>query len=258
MESNQLAEERCGLVVDDNSINRRVAAAMLKRLGYIQIVEAENGLKALELVKSRNFDLILMDCEMPVMDGLESTRQIRLWESDNCSTGSTIVALTARVLQGDRERCLAAGMNDYLTKPIQIEMLQAVIKNRGERDMPASLQAEWNRNDDISVIDDLRYEKMCALLREGVHEFYHDYLTATRLKLDEIQSRPDMPPETSARLIHSIRGSAANVGAAKLHLLAGLLERRLEAGDSTVLHKEIASLQEAVSKLESQIVERLG
>lgn len=254
MELNQQAG-RSGLVVDDNRINRRVASAMLNRLGFTHIVEAENGQEALAWIKSSSFDLILMDCEMPVMDGFESTRQIRLWESESSKPASLIIAITARELEGDRERCLQAGMNDYLTKPLHIETLQGIMQNRDKENVPVSASME---RDDISIIDEPRYEKMCVLLRDGVHDFYQDYLLATREKLDDIQSRLDMPVETSTRLIHSIRGSAANVGAGKLHELARLLEERLEAGETSVLHEEVSSLYECLNQLESQIQVRLG
>jgi len=257
MESEQGAE-RYALVVDDNRINRRVATTMLERLGWAHVAEAENGLQALDLLKSSAFDLVLMDCEMPVMDGFASVRQIRLWEEENSKPACLIIALTARVQEGDRERCINAGMNDYLTKPLQFVELEAAIKRRVNEDATAHLSLEQVNSADIPVIDDSRYEKMCALLREGVQEFYHDYLTATKTKLDEIRSRSDMPLETSARLIHSIRGSAANVGAAKLHDLAEQLEQRLEAGETGVLLQQLSSLQETVHQLEGQLHKRLG
>lgn len=251
---------QCALVVDDNRVNRRVAVAMLKRLGYASIVEAENGLQALERMKSDDFSLILMDCEMPVMDGFESTREIRKWESETGRPACLIVALTARVMAGDRERCLDAGMNEYITKPLGYEVLEGIIKNMtvsGQPSEPASPVAVSTVDLDVPIIDDDRYAKMSSLLREGVQEFYRDYLKATWEKLDDIQRRVEMPLVTSCRLIHSIRGSAGNVGASQFYQLAEQLEQRLEAGETRVLNQEIGSLREALERLETEIVSRL-
>ncbi|WP_372995491.1 ATP-binding protein [Marinobacter sp.] len=116
------------LVVEDNPVNQRVATAMLKRLGF-QTDSANNGKEALEKVTSNHtgYDIILMDCQMPVMDGYEATRYIREWEQSNGQTGTPIIALTADVLPGTEKSCLDCGMNDYLAKPVRKEMLREVL-----------------------------------------------------------------------------------------------------------------------------------
>ncbi|MDH5361533.1 MAG: response regulator [Gammaproteobacteria bacterium] len=243
------------LVVDDNRVNRRVAGAMLKRMGYTDIVEAEDGLQALERVKSAGFDLILMDCEMPIMDGFESTRQIRQWESESQRSAALIIALTARVMAGDRQRCLDAGMNEYITKPLGYEQLQALVRREADnRDAPSAVSPV---DDEVQAVNDERYEKMCSLLREGVEEFYRDYLAVTWEKINDIQSHPDMPLAKSARLIHSIRGSAGNVGANQLYQLAEKLEHRLEYGETDVLYQQVGQLRMVLDRLEVEIGRRL-
>ncbi len=109
------------LLVEDNRINQTVALRMLEKMGH-QAVLANNGLEALEQLSSKEFDLVLMDVQMPEMDGLTATKQIRAMEKD---TGRhiAIVAMTARAMRGDREICLAAGMDAYLSKPIDREEL---------------------------------------------------------------------------------------------------------------------------------------
>lgn len=116
------------LVVEDNPVNQRVATAMLTRLGF-QADSANNGKEALEKVTSNHagYDIILMDCQMPVMDGYEATRYIREWEKSNGQTGTPIIALTADVLPGTERTCLESGMNDYIAKPVRKENLRETL-----------------------------------------------------------------------------------------------------------------------------------
>jgi two-component system, sensor histidine kinase and response regulator len=114
------------LVAEDNPVNRKLAAAMLGRMGH-QVTLVNNGLEAILEWNRRSFDLIFMDVQMPEMDGLEATRQIRKQESAK-GIRSPIVAMTANVLEGDRELCLAAGMDDYVSKPINHRALASVIE----------------------------------------------------------------------------------------------------------------------------------
>lgn len=121
------------LLVEDNQVNQLVASSLLKKLGH-RVDHAENGQRALEALAKRRYDLILMDCQMPIMDGYEATRAIRQnpeWQN------IPIIAVTANVMQGDREDCLASGMNDYITKPYKREELKAVI-HRWAPGSPAS------------------------------------------------------------------------------------------------------------------------
>nr|MBC8207088.1 response regulator [Kiritimatiellota bacterium] len=116
------------LVVEDHEINREVVRETLLLLGH-QCDCISSGSQALDAVVSRRYDLVLMDCQMPGMDGYEATEIIRAWEEEQPQEQHIpIVALTAQAMQGDRDRCLAAGMDDYLTKPIQIETLEATLR----------------------------------------------------------------------------------------------------------------------------------
>ena len=111
------------LLVEDNQVNQLVASSLLKKLGH-QADHAENGQKAIHALEQKHYDMVLMDCQMPVMNGYEATQRIRQnpnWKS------LPIIAVTANVMQGDREDCLASGMNDYITKPYKRDELRAVI-----------------------------------------------------------------------------------------------------------------------------------
>jgi CheY-like chemotaxis protein len=117
--------EPCLLVVEDSLLNQKVTRKLLEKAGY-RVEVAANGMEALEAVKKVRFDLILMDCQMPEMDGYDATREIRRREGSGRRV--PIVALTAHAMTGDREKCLEAGMDDYLTKPVNAAELRGAVE----------------------------------------------------------------------------------------------------------------------------------
>jgi len=122
------------LLVEDNQINMEVAREMIEKTGYL-CDHVVNGFEAVEATKRCRYDLVLMDCQMPGMDGYEATRRIRSWEETNSGGRRVpIVAVTAHAMKGDRERCLAAGMDDYMTKPVEAGRLAATIAKWIARD----------------------------------------------------------------------------------------------------------------------------
>jgi CheY-like chemotaxis protein len=141
------------LLAEDNPVNRLVATGMLDALGHETSV-ASNGHEAFVAFQAQAFDLVLMDCRMPEMDGYAATRSIRQWERDRDRKRTRIVALTANAVEGDRELCIAAGMDDYVTKPFTLEQLQKVTASV-EHPVPPARQSPGATGDaDHSVRSD--------------------------------------------------------------------------------------------------------
>ncbi|HEX8798470.1 MAG TPA: response regulator, partial [Terriglobales bacterium] len=139
------------LVAEDNQVNQLVATRIFERLGY-EVTVVNNGQEAVSAVQSRKFDLVAMDVQMPGMDGLEATAAIRAWEK---TTGihTLIVAMTAHAMKGDRERCLAAGMDGYASKPIRINELQDVIAQLTQSEQSTAVPGRMT-NSKADVIDE--------------------------------------------------------------------------------------------------------
>jgi signal transduction histidine kinase/CheY-like chemotaxis protein/HPt (histidine-containing phosphotransfer) domain-containing protein len=235
------------LLVEDSPINQYVATAMLERLG-VSVTVAVNGAAAVELVRGRTFDLVLMDCHMPEMDGFEATRRIRTWErSVSPGPDLPIVALTANALSGDREACLAAGMTDYLAKPLTgsrlAEMLAKHLRTSAAA-MPAADSkgsAGDASTDAASARPPVFDPSMLASLpmvadgsqpefAEYVLEQYRQSSTEVFDRLEAAVAAADAPVAT--RCVHTLKSASAQVGVAALAHRAEELERHLRAGGS--------------------------
>jgi CheY-like chemotaxis protein len=129
------------LVAEDNTVNQTIIEAMLRQLGH-QVTMVPNGRDALAALARADFDLVLMDCNMPELDGLEATRQLRAGAAEVRDPKVPVIALTANAMDGDRDACLAAGMNDFLAKPVSIQSLrEAIDRARPARSFAPELRA---------------------------------------------------------------------------------------------------------------------
>jgi two-component system, sensor histidine kinase len=115
------------LLAEDTEMNRMLVRILLTRMGF-EVDEAENGQQAVEALARKRYDLVLMDCMMPVMDGYEATRILRAREAEAGQERVPVIALTASAIAGDRERCRQAGMDDYLSKPFQVDDFTAIVQ----------------------------------------------------------------------------------------------------------------------------------
>jgi signal transduction histidine kinase/CheY-like chemotaxis protein len=149
------------LLVDDNAVNLKVAAHALKKLN-LNVVPATNGVEALEIFPSRSFDAVLMDCQMPEMDGFEATARIRHKEA-SIAWRTPIIALTANAMEGDRERCLASGMDDYIAKPLKIETLRDTLTRWiGQTTVAAQRARLTSLSPDVIRVGDLTLDPLAS------------------------------------------------------------------------------------------------
>ena len=239
------------LLVEDNEVNRELAQEMLSNIG-MTVDTAENGQQAVDAVQRTAYELVLMDCQMPVMDGYVATGKIR---DELEMRHLPIIAMTANALASDRERCLTAGMNDHIPKPIDVAVLHATLAHwlkpgEGESLLPTTvLPAQVGPPPDIDTAG--------ALARMGGNRSMYDRLL---VRFGENQGdvvdrlRADQQQGDSAAMIlraHTLRGLAGNIGALGLSRLAAELEERLRHGTPTAddeVAQLLVKLGEALSK----------
>jgi CheY-like chemotaxis protein/HPt (histidine-containing phosphotransfer) domain-containing protein len=235
------------LLVEDNAINQLVATRMLAKLGY-EVDVAENGREAVDATARVTYDAVLMDCQMPEMDGYQATAAIRRREGESRHT--PIIAMTAAAMEGDRDVCIAAGMDDYLAKPVRAETLLAVLERWvvaepvAADDAPAPLDAEqFEAMRDLDGGDG-------ELLRLLANEFLND----ARRQLEMLrQAVGGSDPETVERAAHSLKGASSAIGAFGLSELCAQLEllgrgRTLDDGSSLVgrIDHELTRVKDAL------------
>jgi CheY-like chemotaxis protein/HPt (histidine-containing phosphotransfer) domain-containing protein len=222
------------LVVEDNPVSQKVAARNLEKLGY-RVDVAGNGVEALEAVERQSYAVVLMDCQMPEMDGYTATAEIRRREAGG--TRLPIIALTAGAMGGDEERALAAGMDGYLAKPMKVEELAAVVGRWAPIGNPSPVEpvpAEDDPSDDPrpdldqTVIAGLRDLGGSSLLDELV-ALFRDEVGGYRSAFD--QALADHDPEALRRASHAFKGSSASVGATRLAAIAATIEQLGSTGD---------------------------
>jgi signal transduction histidine kinase/ActR/RegA family two-component response regulator/HPt (histidine-containing phosphotransfer) domain-containing protein len=223
------------LVVEDEPVNRRLFGLLAERLGYT-VETAPDGPSAVAAVARGGFGAVLMDCNMDGMDGFEATQAIRALSGDVSQT--PVIAVTARALQGDRERCLEAGMDDYLSKPVEMRQLYGVLARwaplpDADRSTPQALAAApsssgsagRSRADmDFSILESLRvYGKQGDedLLSELVALYVRDARVRAQSLVDAVEARQVAPTRSVA---HALKGMSSNIGARKVERLSRWLE----------------------------------
>ncbi|KVV44449.1 hybrid sensor histidine kinase/response regulator [Burkholderia territorii] len=242
------------LLVEDNAVNQQIALAMLEDTDY-RVTVADDGEQALSLLAHEAFDVVLMDCQMPLLDGFDATRRLRRREAEAGAPRVPVIALTANALQGDRERCLAAGMDDYLAKPFRRDALLRALARHvcGNERAPVAghghaLQADigshgnaceastTSLDDDADVIDRKALDALRALQRPGrpdvltriIDQFALD---APRLIRDMRAAVEAGDADALKLAAHTLKSSSANVGAHRLSARCREIERLARAAD---------------------------
>ncbi len=249
------------LVAEDNAVNRTLARRLLEKHGHT-VVTAENGHEALELIVRESFDLVLMDVQMPEMGGLEATAEIRKNEAAH-GGHLPVIALTAHAMKGDREVCLAAGADDYLTKPIRTDEFFAALE-RIRRAVPtrqAPEPAPEERSSSAAFDLNAALERVAgdrSLLLE-IARLFEGECPKLMTGIQDALKRGDA--HGIERLAHTLKGSSANLGGHGTSRAALELEQSARAGDLPraqeileILEKEIALLQQALAALFSEVI----
>ena len=232
------------LLVEDNPVNQAVALGMLEELGC-ETVLAINGQDAINRISKEEFDVVLMDCEMPVMDGFEATAAIRGRNGD--SSDVPIIALTANAVDGDRERCIASGMQDYLSKPISVEKLHGTLKKW----LPVDHNGTGGNEAD--AIDTASLDSIRNLKGVGgdnmVRRVVDLYLSNSSMLVEELRlALLQADAEAVRQGAHALKSSSQNVGARGVALLCQKLEEMGRSGELVDTKEYVAELDELYPK----------
>ena len=244
------------LLVDDIAVNRLLAVRLLESMGHVVTI-ATNGMEAVQQIERNNFDLVLMDLQMPVMDGYQATERIRQLEATG-TRHTPIVAMTAHAMQDEKQRCLDAGMVGHVSKPISKQSLWVAVQQhalpRAPMDLPASpapnhadIRAPGPLRDAAAALDMLGGD--CELLDELVQMFLLD-LAPQCAELSRIGAAGDLPK--LGRLAHAQKGAAGAIGANAARLAASALETACDAGDAAGAARWLDALLRALQALRSE------
>lgn len=224
-----VSQERLNiLVAEDNAVNQKLMSALLVRAGHKPVI-AENGLVAVELFQSHSFDLILMDVQMPEMDGFDATYEIRKLQAES-GNRIPIVALTAHASPADRNQCLAAGMDEYLSKPVRAKTLNEMIDRMTGRDTTVNRSQPEESQSEIQVVDwSAAFETVGGdqeLLKELMAVFVRDRENL----IGDLKQAIDLRNLKEVRLgAHSLRGSLRHLGVTTSSRIAGAIEDLVSA-----------------------------
>jgi PAS domain S-box-containing protein len=254
----------CVLLAEDHPTNRMYVCELLRRFG-LDVITATTGHEAVEALLRANglapIDLILMDCQMPVLDGLEATRQIRDLQKQGLideGFGGTIVALTANAVVGDRERCLEAGMDDYLSKPVEAGTLRKMLKNYLpahqneseevddfiEYDEDQKLPAMHHREENFPPIDMDKALERCMGDMKFLKSIFESFRADSQAYLDQVG---ESDREAAMRAAHSIKGAAGMITAEPLRAVAEKVEMQLK------LSEPVEGISDLMAELHEQM-----
>jgi two-component system sensor histidine kinase/response regulator len=270
--ANETAGRRLILLAEDNLVNQKVAQLQINKLGYaLRIVgNGQEALDALTVPSGHNFSAVFMDCQMPVMDGFKATMAIRLDEQQRGIGRIPIIAMTANAMQGDRERCMDVGMDDYISKPIApAELSRALEQWAGspmlrERDLPAnsaletaSPAVESETEPPAKVIDFERMEEFFGDDPDLIQSLFDLYLSTTVTLLEKLRiaiENRDVVAVTA--LSHEAKGSGVNLGIERMAQIAAQMEASSRAADWPRTHKLLSDMETAFVHLQTALAER--
>ena len=225
------------LLVEDNVVNQKVARSMLNKIGLHDIDVARDGKEAVSMVQHKSYDLVLMDCQMPVMSGYEATGMIRKWEMNQHLPRLPILAMTANAMAGDREKCIASGMDDYLSKPIKVEVLKEKLEhwliydgfdqsaNENDNGIPENGSVADPDSPEPVLIDEATFNTLKELMEEDFPDLVKSYKEDALKLLDDLKSSSiEADLEVMIRAAHTLKSASNNIGAIALARVAHDIE----------------------------------
>ncbi len=246
------------LIVDDNDTNIMVAQDMLEVIGA-KVTSAKNGLEAVKAISDKNFDLIFMDCHMPEMDGYEATRQIRRLRPQDRNYNIAIIAMTASAMVGDREKCLSCGMDDYMTKPIEIDLIQQKLQYWLHKDRNEEIDASLEEQKPPQTAQSLpRGEKKRSALVFDYNAIYdrvsdshemvvkvckHSLVSMAETLVDLHASIKNKDFPAAQKLAHSLKGASVTIGCMRLNAATIIVENNLKQKAYTNLPENFNQLK---------------
>ena len=234
------------LVAEDTAVNQKFILRLLDRWGHTAVL-AEDGRKAVAQISREMFDIVLMDVQMPEMDGLEATAAIRRNEAGS-GRRTPIIAMTAHAIKGDRERCLAAGMDDYISKPLDADLLKQIIKRLTTARAPAARIAQQGKGPAPGFLK--AFENDWSFFAEVVEVFFSDYPR----QLDSLRTSAERGDAAAfRRAAHSLKGMLRNFQAEAAAEKAFHLENKGQKGDLTGCRPLIEELAEEMKQLEAEL-----
>ncbi|MEL6366665.1 MAG: response regulator [Pseudomonadota bacterium] len=245
------------LLVEDNIVNQCVATEILKRIG-VQVEIANHGGEALELLQQQSFDFVFMDCQMPEMDGFEATRRIRQTAE---LESLPVVALTANALSGDRQRCLDAGMSDYLTKPFTKEQLETMLDKWIRSTDGINVSATYSDVVYVELIDDAALDQIRMLDDDGdstiFDEILDEYFVSSERLVGRIRDALDNGDAAEAgRCAHALKSSSAAVGLAHFASQCAELEQLARDDDPSAMRSLWANADRTFERSTAALAER--
>ena len=239
------------LLVEDNEVNQMVAKGMLDNIGC-NVLVAENGLLALDALKKHRIDIVLMDINMPVLNGTDATRQFRAAEKDN--EHMPIIALTANVIQDDVNSYYEAGMDDYMPKPFSLvklrEMLQKWVTQTSSKNIKENTVEPVSDLPDIDV--DL-VQNLQQLMGDAYDDLVETFVERSAILVVEMANNKNNMDKL-IREVHSLKGSSGTMGATKLFTICGELESALSKGDEVDLDKAIKNISREIALVKQYFI----
>lgn len=238
------------LLAEDNRVNQQLIIEYLRRVDAVVCV-VSNGREAVERVAEQPFDVILMDLQMPVLDGLDATRQIRKMVDKH---DVPIIALTASAMPGDKERCLGVGMNGYVTKPVsKLDLYNNLLQWVKPQGVEQAGIMEVKPPDMIGILDLQDALKRLEQDKEALQILFKLFMSEHKDDLWEIRSAlRRQQPEVASKLLHTLKGVSANISAARLQLVAGELEWRLRQNE-VLSETDLEQLQQVFSQTREEV-----